>query len=62
MELQLLTTKEVAAMLGVTPTTMAIWRYRGKGPTWVQLANRMVRYRSADVEAFVRERTVTRPD
>jgi predicted DNA-binding transcriptional regulator AlpA len=59
MEQQLLTAKEVAKQLGVTTTTLAIWRYRGmRDLPWVKLGNRMIRYRVQDVEAYVRERTV----
>ena len=50
---QLLTTKQAAALLGTTRRTMEAWRYVGAGPVFVKLRGRMVRYRPADLEAFV---------
>lgn len=43
---------EVADYLGTTPAHLANLRYLGKGPAWVKLG-RSVRYRWADVDAFV---------
>lgn len=34
---KLLTNAEAAAMLGLQPTTLEIWRTRGKGPKFVKL-------------------------
>lgn len=34
---KLLTNVEAAAMLGLQPTTLEIWRTRGKGPKFVKL-------------------------
>ena len=58
---QLLNAKEVADQLGVTTTTLAIWRCRKQGLPYVKLGNRMIRYKAADVAAYVQERTVKRP-
>jgi predicted DNA-binding transcriptional regulator AlpA len=43
---------EVAAYLQTTPAHLANLRYLGKGPAWVQLG-RSIRYRWADVDAWV---------
>lgn len=49
----LLTDTEVAALLGASPQTVRNWRWRGEGPRFVKLGGRMVRYRPADVQAFI---------
>lgn len=55
----LLTTAEVARLLGVSPATLERWRAAGRGPRYFRYG-RTVRYRYADLEAFVR--THTGPD
>lgn len=47
-----LTTREAAAYLNVQPTTLEQWRWNGRGPNFVKLG-RSVRYRQADLEAFL---------
>lgn len=51
---KLLTTAEVADLLGVKPDTIESWRVRGTGPSlpWVKVG-RAVRYRPTDVERVV---------
>lgn len=51
----MLTEKEVAAQLKVSPATVRRWRRSGKLP-FVKLG-RLVRFFPAAVEAFVAERT-----
>jgi predicted DNA-binding transcriptional regulator AlpA len=56
---QLMTAKEVAQRLGLTVNTLATWRCSHPGRlAYVKLANRTIRYRRADVEAFVNSRLV----
>ena len=50
----LLTVAELADHLGVKPSTVYHWRVRGYGPTAVKISGR-VRYRLADVDAWVAE-------
>ena len=45
--------KDVATFLGVKARTLQAWRLRGKGPPFVKISRRAVRYRRADVECFV---------
>lgn len=52
----LLTQREGAAFLGVSPRTLEGWRVRGGGPRFVRLG-RAVRYRRADLEEYMHERT-----
>ncbi|MBN8737662.1 MAG: helix-turn-helix domain-containing protein [Xanthomonadales bacterium] len=49
----LLTDTEVAALLGASLQTVRNWRWRGEGPRFVKLGGRMVRYKPADVQAFI---------
>jgi len=48
-----LTTKEAAAYLGLMPCTLEKWRCQGKGPRFVKLGSKAVRYRRSDLDAFV---------
>ena len=53
MDQMLLTSQEVADQLGITEGTLRNWRYEGEGPKYVKLRKRLVRYRLADVQAYV---------
>lgn len=56
----LLKPQEVAEILGVSVTTLAIWRCTGRYTlSWVK-CGRLVRYRPEDVAAFIEERTVSK--
>jgi predicted DNA-binding transcriptional regulator AlpA len=52
-EPRLLCDKEVAKFLGVSEVTLADWRRLKKGPPFVRLEGRMVRYRASDIEAWL---------
>jgi excisionase family DNA binding protein len=51
----LASTKEVAAYLGVPVGTLHNWRYQGTGPRAAKVG-RSLRYRWADVEAWLDQR------
>jgi predicted DNA-binding transcriptional regulator AlpA len=54
----LLPQDEAARRLGLgNPRTLAAWRLRRRGPPYVRLG-RAVRYRAADIAAFVAARLV----
>lgn len=55
-DLQLLTEKEVAKLLGMTPRFLQARRVRGDGPPFVRISSRAVRYRLSDLERWIRER------
>lgn len=60
----LFTTKEVAALLGLEVNTLDKWRTKkSNGPAWIYVGKgkRAVRYRRADVEAYMQANT-TRPN
>ncbi|HTG33300.1 MAG TPA: helix-turn-helix domain-containing protein [Thermoanaerobaculia bacterium] len=51
----LLTESEAAGYLRLTPRALQAWRYQGKGPPFVRISRRAIRYRLVDLEAFVEE-------
>lgn len=53
----LLTPAQAAARMATTPATLADWRYHRRGPAFVK-RGRFVRYRPADVDAWLRDATV----
>ncbi len=52
---RLLTLRETAEMLAVSEATLYGWRYRGDGPPGFRLNGGRVRYREADVLAWVEQ-------
>lgn len=53
---KLLTSREVAAMLGIAEITVREWRYKGKGPKFIKLEGTIrghVRYDPDDVQAYI---------
>lgn len=46
----------LATRLGVSRSTLQSWRYGGRGPRFIKLG-RMVRFRNADVDAYLRANT-----
>lgn len=49
------TTPEAAEYLSIKPTTLEQWRWQGKPPRFCKIG-RNVRYRKADLDAFLEER------
>jgi predicted DNA-binding transcriptional regulator AlpA len=54
---ELLTTAATADWLGISPQWLEIGRSKNWGPPFVRLSTRRVRYRRADVIAWLAERT-----
>lgn len=50
---KLLTPEQVADVLGVAPHTLAVWRSEKRYDFPYMKCGRLVRYRAADVQAFV---------
>lgn len=53
----LMTQKQAAEFLSLSPRSLEGWRYRGGGPRYVRINSRAVRYRREDLEAFLAQRT-----
>jgi len=53
-----LSSYELADELGIHPVTPSQWRQAGEGPPYVIVGSRSVRYRRADVEAWLEARRV----
>ncbi len=47
---------ELAVRLGVSRSTLQSWRYEGRGPRFIKLG-RLVRYRNADIDAYLKAQT-----
>lgn len=47
------TEKDAAVFIGVSVKTLQTWRSRRMGPAYVRIAPKCIRYRMADLEAFV---------
>jgi hypothetical protein len=57
----LMTTEEAARWLRSAPRTLERWRHSGKGPKYIRLTPRCVRYRLADLEAWATANEVGEP-
>lgn len=51
-------TEQAAEFLGIKGSTLEQWRWNGKSPRFIKIG-RCVRYRKADLEAFMDERVFT---
>jgi hypothetical protein len=54
----LLDEKQAAELLNVTPGTLSVWRCTRRYPLPYVKVGRSVKYRLADIEAFIERRTV----
>ena len=54
--LPLLTESEAAKYLSLTNRALQAWRCQGRGPRFVKISARAVRYRLEDLERWVEER------
>jgi predicted DNA-binding transcriptional regulator AlpA len=50
----LLTAVQVAELMQITPQRLANMRWAGHGPPFVKIGHRSVRYRTSDVDAWIR--------
>ncbi len=51
----ILSTKEVADMLGTSVATLVTWRQTKQGPKWFRVGSRLVRYLTSEVGAWLLE-------
>ncbi len=54
----LLTPREAAEFLGVPQGTLAQWRSQRRGPPYIKLEGRLVRYRHTDLENYLKSHMV----
>lgn len=54
MQNRLLTSKEVAKLLGVTTLTLGRWRRAGTGPAWELRGRKMIGYRPEAIDAWTK--------
>ena len=52
---KLLSEREVAERWGISEVTLQDWRSRQKGPPFLRLGGRMIRYRELDIELWLIE-------
>ena len=55
----LINEKEAAAILGIAVKTMQLWRQRGKGPDFIKLSYRCVRYSPGVIAEYIDNRQVS---
>ncbi len=53
MDVELLTPQQAGDILGMSRGSLAQMRYLGTGPVYVKLSAKAVRYRAADLEAWI---------
>lgn len=53
MDEMLMTEKELAEYLGLKPRTLQFWRLFGRGPKFIKISSRLIRYRACDVQAWM---------
>lgn len=58
-ESDLMSRKQAAAYLGVSETTLAIWKCTGRYSLKVYKIGRLAKYRKADLDAFIAERAAS---
>jgi predicted DNA-binding transcriptional regulator AlpA len=51
--MRLLRPADAAARIGITPETLRKWRNRAQGPAYVHMPTGYVRYREADLDAWI---------
>lgn len=49
---KLLSVEEAAELLGVSPLTLRMWKYKKKGPKSVKVGNR-IKFRLSDLDTYV---------
>ena len=59
MDNNVLTEREAARFLGVAPRTLNNWRYLVKGPAYIRIGSRAVRYLPTDLDAYRQQQRTT---
>lgn len=51
-----LTPKRAASYLGISEAALRVWRSEGSGPRFFRAGERLIRYRSADLDLWIEAR------
>jgi len=51
-----LTPREAAKYVGVSEAVLRLWRSRGEGPLYFRAGEKLIRYRRADLDAWIESR------
>ena len=51
-----LTSKKAASYLGISEAALRLWRSHGEGPRYFRAGEKLVRYRRADLDAWIEAR------
>lgn len=54
----LYTIQQTCDFLGVTKSTLASWRCSGKGPKYMKISRRSIKYPIDELHEFLRKRTI----
>ena len=52
----LLTENQAAELLQLTPRALQAWRYQGRGPRYVKISARAIRYQLDDLQKWIAKR------
>lgn len=55
---KLINEQTAADILGVTRQCMSQWRYTGKGPRYVQVSKKCIRYRMKELNEYIESRVM----
>jgi len=55
-EEMLFTEKQAAEFLGLTRQCLSNWRYTGKGPMYVEISKKCIRYKKSEIIKFIEDR------
>lgn len=55
---ELLTQKELCDLFKISEKTAESWRFYGRGPGYIKLSKRCIRYRKSDVFEYMTKNTV----
>ena len=50
---RLLDEQQASELIGVTPRALQAWRQKGRGPSYVRISSRCVRYRLSDLNSWI---------
>jgi excisionase family DNA binding protein len=57
-----LNSKQAARYLGVSEASLRLWRSEGRGPCHFRAGEKLVRYRRADLDAWIKQRLIVPTD